>query len=446
MKIKFYASLLLIMLGSLGLKAQTGIDLYVRDSVGDIGLEPNTTNWMWMSPDIWVRNAKDGGLVHQNPEYNTSGTPNVVYVRVTNRGTQASTGYEMLRTYWAKAGTSLSWTSPWLGGVYHNGALMGSPIGMANIPILQPGQQTILAFPWVVPNPYEYTIDRWHFCLLARIVASTDPMTFTETTNLGANVKNNNNIAWKNVSVIDIIPNIVKKPGAAIAIGKQHGRIKPFYLEFIAQKVEKGKAIYEEAEVAIELDNKLAMVWEQGGKKARFIEERIEENKLIVRGNNAILDNLYFENEEVGLLDLTFNFLTEEPSEKTEYIYYVIQKEMETGEIIGGETYIINRYPKDEAPKEVVESNNVTIKLGRLENISPNPTSDKITVKYKLNGVDSAHLMIIGIYETGTSNNYILDASSSQTTLDISKYPAGLYKVVLVCNGKNVDTKSLLKQ
>lgn len=454
MKIKFYASLLLIMLVSLGLKAQTGIDLFIRDSNNDIGLEVNTITGpcIWDSPDIWTRNVKDGGLVPQNPEYNSGGTPNVVYVRVTNRGTQPSTGYELLKTYWAKASTGLSWTSPWTGGVYLINALgnpvpMGGQIGISNIPILQPGQQIIIAFPWVVPNPADYIfnppIESWHFCLLARIVTPNDPMFITETTDLGANVRNNNNIAWKNLSIVDIVPN--KKLGGAISVGV-YGKSRRVYLEFVAEKTEHGKFIFEEAEVAIELNNKLANVWEQGGKKAQFLEEGIEGNKLIVRGNNAILDNLYFEDEEVGILNLTFNFLTEEPTEKIEYTYYVIQKDAETGEIIGGETYLINRYPKGEAPKEAVESNNTTIKLSILENIAPNPTSDRVTISYKLTGVNSAYLMVSGSFGLGNSNKYTLDLNSSQTTIDISNYPTGLYNVILVCDGKMVDTKNLLKQ
>jgi hypothetical protein len=84
--------------------------------------------------------------------------------------------------------------------------------------------------------------------------------------------------------------------------------------------------------------------------------------------------------------------------------------------------------------------------LGTLENIAPNPTSDKVTISYKLTGVNSAYLMVSGSFGIGISNKYTLDLNSSQTTIDISNYPTGIYNVILVCDGKMVDTKNLLKQ
>ncbi|MDY0089583.1 MAG: S8 family serine peptidase [Flavobacteriaceae bacterium] len=46
------------------------LDLMVKDSQEDLGIEPNTvTQYFWASPDIWIRNQDDNGLTHQNPEY-----------------------------------------------------------------------------------------------------------------------------------------------------------------------------------------------------------------------------------------------------------------------------------------------------------------------------------------------------------------------------------------
>ncbi len=54
--------------------------------------------------------------------------------------------------------------------------------------------------------------------------------------------------------------------------------------------------------------------------------------------------------------------------------------------------------------------------------------------------------MIIGGYgTTATSNNYILDITSSETTINIANYPSGFYTVALVSNGEIVDAKTLIK-
>ena len=89
----------------------------------------------------------------------------------------------------------------------------------------------------------------------------------------------------------------------------------------------------------------------------------------------------------------------------------------------------------------------VKLKPSIIESISPNPTTNEIQVNYKLNGVVSAYLMIIGQYGTdGVSNNYVLDNNSSQTTVNVMNYVNGFYTVVLVCNGQIVDAKTLIKQ
>jgi hypothetical protein len=89
----------------------------------------------------------------------------------------------------------------------------------------------------------------------------------------------------------------------------------------------------------------------------------------------------------------------------------------------------------------------VTLKPSTLENITPNLATNNITVSYKLNGLNSAYLIVLGYYgSNGTSNNYILDINSSQTNLNVSNYPSGFYTVALVVNGVVVDAKTLIKQ
>ena len=110
-------------------------DLYMRDTNSDTGLEPYTgPGPVYLSPDIWVRNEPDPNFdpypfnaasppwtpqTHQNPEYRDSktGRPNYVYVRVRNRGNEASSGTERLRLYQSKASTGLSWPASWVDNV-----------------------------------------------------------------------------------------------------------------------------------------------------------------------------------------------------------------------------------------------------------------------------------------------------------------------------------------
>lgn len=491
------------------------LDLMVKDSQDDTGAEPNTvTQYMWTSDNIWVRNNNDSGLTHENPDYSANGNPNYVKVRVINKSCVASTGSEQLKLYWAKASTALGYPNPWMGGINHptTGASMGNPVGTLTIPIIPAGGVTILTFPWQVPNPANYGTDgdQWHFCLLTRIEATSDPMTFSETGDLNANVRNNNNIAWKNVTVVDILPNNVVNPGGVVAVGNPFNHPKTFFLELEIADLETGKPIYQEAEVGIKMNDVLYQAWERGGKEAQLLDPTLEEKRKIVRGNHVILDNIAFNANETGTLRLDFNFLTKELTDKTNYAYHVIQKDAETGQIIGGETFIINKNPRPifeaEAPDKEVDLNQaitisaedinepaiynwydndgnliyqgkdlqianaisekyklevistvdgfkdyteveVTLKPSTLENIVPNPATNNVLISYKLNSVSSAYLMVIGYYgSNGTSNNYILDVNSSETNLNVSNYPSGFYTVALVVNGEIVDAKTLIKQ
>ena len=489
----------------------TTLDLMVKDGVDDIGDEPNNiTPYMWASTDIWIRNSDDNGLEHQNPEYHPT-IPNYAYIRITNKSCVPSNGNEILKFYWAKAGSSLAWPESWDGNHYFSqGPLLGAPVGEGtNIPVIQPGQETIVKIPFLVPNPTNYNWfqgwEQWHFCLLARIDATLDPL--SETSDLYANVQNNNGIAWKNVTIVDVEANVTT---GTIAVGNPFNTPKTFFLEFVIEDLETGKPIFEEAEVGIKMDDVLFNAWERGGKEALHLDPTLEEKRKIIKGNNVILDNISFNPNEVGSLTLDFNFLTKELTDKPKFKYHVVQRDALTGNIIGGETYeikkknrtlfeavapdkevnlneaitisaedinepaIYNWYDNDgnliyqgkdlqianavaeKFKLEVIATTDgfkdyreveVTLKPSTLNTITPNPASNNTTISYKLNEVNSAYIMILGSYgTTNSSNNYILDLNSTQINIDLSNYPIGFYTVALICNGQIIDAKTLIKQ
>ncbi len=323
-----------------------------------------------------------------------------------------------------------------------------------------------------------------------------------------SNVKNNNNIAWKNISIVDLVAN---KTNAVVAVGNPFNESKTFVLELVKEDSETGKPIYDEAEVTLKMDATLFKAWELGGKLAQKLDPTQDETKKVVKGNHVILDNIAFKGNEMGMLNLNFNFLTQELTEKSKFVYHVIQKEKLTGAIIGGETYQIKKQSRPTfianagGDKNVNRSESITISAAEimepavynwydttgnliftgkdltiatqvatkykleviatadgfkdyfevevnlkpsvLNVIVPNPASDYVTISYKLNTIGSAYLMVIGSYgSTGMSNNYILNANSIETNINVSNYANGFYTVALVCNGQIVDAKTLVKQ
>ena len=157
-------------------------DLWIEDTPPDSGQEPNTSGQdMWLSRSIWIRNSGDGGTEHQNPLY---GETNQVYVKIRNRGGVASRPGAVLKVYYANASAGLSWPDNWFA------------VGEVSLPSIAPSnsQTYIASLPWSPPG-------QGHYCMIARIESSEDPMTYPETSNLGRNVANNNNIAWRNLNV-----------------------------------------------------------------------------------------------------------------------------------------------------------------------------------------------------------------------------------------------------
>ncbi|MNS47244.1 hypothetical protein D3C72_797670 [compost metagenome] len=232
----------------------------------------------------------------------------------------------------------------------------------------------------------------------------------------------------------------------------------------------------------------------------------------IVRANNATLNNIVFEPNELGTINLTFAFLNDDMTPQ-QFVYNIVQRDAETGAVVGGETYLVNKgetrgrrlvadagNDKKADRDEVItlsaaqlneavvynwydtEGNmiyqgkdftvsvemakkyklevvaladglkdyaevEVTMNPSSLGGIAPNPAKNNVTVSYKLNDVGSAYLTIIGSYGANrASNNYILDVKNSEINIDVTNYPSGLYTVALVCNGKIVDTKKLIKK
>jgi hypothetical protein len=234
-----------------------GPDLWMQDASDDTGSEPDPSSQpMWISNDIWVRRTNDGlaNQDHENPEYRPPGAAsNFVYVRVRNRGCSGNaTG--TLKLYWAKASSGLSWPAPWDGSVIAP-ALMGGIIGTQPVSVAA-GDDTILIFSWMPPNPADYTMfgaDQAHFCLLARIeTTATAPfgMTIPETTDLYANVQNNNNIVWKNITVVDEVPGFGRI--GSVLVANFEREVRRTELVFLAGRRDKS-SIFEWGQVFVQL-------------------------------------------------------------------------------------------------------------------------------------------------------------------------------------------------
>jgi hypothetical protein len=322
-------------------------------------------------------------------------------------------------------------------------------------------------------------------------------------------LNNNNNIAWKNVTVVDVNASNSIEPGGIVAVGNPVEQPAMYYLELEVAELETGNPIFVEAEVHLEMDEILHNAWVRGGEIAQDLEETENEEELIVKGDNVILDNIAFDPNEIGKLHLTFNFLTEELTDKPTFVYHVIQREWHTRNIVGDETFIINKelrpnfsaeandqwaYLQDEVILQasdigeeaiyrwygdedellhtgisfiISEADEETYTLevtaaadgykdytevsvfllpSEILNISPNPSNSLVTIDYKLDNCSTAELIISDLYMGNSSySSYPLDISKNQKTIDLTSFKAGYYTVGLKVDGQVVDAKTVIK-
>lgn len=488
------------------------VDLMIRDSYEDYGVEPNTnTQYFYESIDIWVRNQPDGKNIRksENVKFVNNNPTTYVYVRVTNNSCVQSTGNEKLKLYWAKASTSLNWPQNWDGSTFLNGKPMGKEIGTLNIPPLKPGEDTIVEFVWNnVPSPLMYAginPEPWHFCLLARVVANNDPMTTLEAQYVNDNTKNNNNIAWKNISIVNINGSSKDfSQGAVVMVGNPFTNRKKMRLKFFNDSNEKGNPIFIEAEVKIKLDNTLLQALDSS---TRFvnIEKTNDKNVFIVKGDNAYIDGINLNAKQMGTLYLSFNFLSKELTEKRKFNYKIEQ--FEGNKLLGGETYVVNKeYNRILNASITSNTNNVATELSsiniyedvtynwydsngtliysgseilvnnaisenyKLEIISnidgfkdyadlhisnadysnnidlyPNPTTSFLNIDYDL-GTANGYILITKIDNNSISNNYILDNWNNTISINVSNYTNGYYNVALIQNGTIIKSGIFLKK
>lgn len=177
-----------------------GPDLYVRDNVADTGEEPYAGTYLWASPDIINRTSPSSNpavdfanLTNDSLWENVeAGQDNHVYIRLQNRGNH--NGDATVNVYFSAASTFAA-PSAWI----HIGTLVETAISPGSLRIAGP-----LVFPSaLIPGT-------GHYCMIAVVTNALDP---APDHNLIASisdyldfVRNANNIAYRNMDVVDLVP------------------------------------------------------------------------------------------------------------------------------------------------------------------------------------------------------------------------------------------------
>jgi len=331
------------------------LDLYIKDRHEDVGI---SGGYDWQatrdnSPDIWVRRQNDGlvNQQHQDPEYSIV-NPNYVYVRVRNKSCDTSSAQEVLRLYWSKASSWSSWPQNWDG----TQPLIGDVIDTIIIPPLEPGKDTILEFSWNILNPSIH--NNWATCLLARIEDNPIDPIAVYPGRIDDDIFFNNNIAMKNITIIDSIIGNVPPPqvngalfpiGRYMFIGNTDEVEKTFDFKISEYSENQSVAsITEEAELKLITDQTGWDILLETVNNTEGIEIYNEENlSFIITNSEVILENVSFPSTTRIPIYVGFNFLIDEVTSEVFYTFKLEQFESSTGKILGGEQFEVTRSPRN---------------------------------------------------------------------------------------------------
>ena len=325
--------------------AGSSLDLYIKDHYSDFGYNksyPDTARFDDWS-EIWVRNQPDGRTNREMDEIEyTSSSPAYVYVRVRNKSCTTSTGNDSIGVYWSKASSGTSWPQNWDGSQPN----IGDVIAETAIPPLPPGADTILEFPWTIsPEP----LQSWGTCIMARISSASDPIQPFPGF-LAKEIRRNNNIALRNVQVLNIFPG-KKYPvvdgqelphGIQVLSGNVHeGNNDPINLHFDVPRDNENTAITGDAEVRLFLSNDFWQVFAQTDMENHSGIELVSDLELLITEPHAVIRELNFAISERASFFIGFNFLVQEVDSTYRYRYHITQYQSDS--IVGSMNFNINR-------------------------------------------------------------------------------------------------------
>jgi Metallo-peptidase family M12B Reprolysin-like len=296
---------------------------WMKDTWDDSGLEPDPKQAgtpMWKSPAIWVRNAQDGVLKqhqHQNP---VAGQTNWVYVKLHNgapAGTPAIGGE--LELYVAQASTSLTWPTDWQ-------LAATQPIASFDA-----NSTRVIEIPWISPPG--------QFSMVARWASAADPMATAEGPDLEANVRLNNNLAWRSLHDVDLTQSSNWK--ADISVSADPQAPATYEIEFRAPPNAAGRSFLSDGRLRVTVDRGLARTLRvRGAQPAQPNPRDVREFWVGPQGAVLLWRNL--DAGAQGRLHLTFSRRWAKPR-NNEFQVDVIQYRRTMGrrELIGAVSYTV---------------------------------------------------------------------------------------------------------
>jgi hypothetical protein len=155
--------------------------------------------------------------------------------------------------------------------------------------------------------------------MVARWVSSFDPMATTETTDINANVRANNNIVWRNLNIVDLVHDSSGDASFIVRNPRKERMVTSLIIR--SPKNELESSFIRNGQVTVRFDDVLMKAWRQGGGKGRGF--KTDGRTFVVTDpTGAVFENLVLD-RDVGHVNLTFKRLPNTP--RRTFIIDVVQ-------------------------------------------------------------------------------------------------------------------------
>lgn len=194
---------------------------------------------------------------------------------------------------------------------------------------------------WLTPMSEDYEncieagAENWHFCLTARVHDGEEIDGESESLlNMGIFTENNNNVAWKNISILNS-----EFSKAVVSISNPYKEEHNFSLRYKHTPNQSNEVLQDFADVYITLSEDLFKVWQAGGENSQGVKQA-RENKFLITDNEVFFDNITLEPNKLYSVTTEVNFYTQRESKTNSFDFDIVQYCSDCENvIIGGEHY-----------------------------------------------------------------------------------------------------------
>jgi hypothetical protein len=218
---------------------------------------------------------------------------------------------------------------------------------LLTVPVLQAGESVVIEIPWYPPNPADFSCfgaDQGHCCLLARIeTATTSPfgMTFLEGMDVGVNTRNNNNIVWKNITVVDSFPGFLMLAPIWLHNILLQNTVQ-IRLDLLVRP--EFEDIFDFGDVLLDLGPELFARWEQNGAAGQGF-ERVGGTRLQMFGTNAFITGIPLFEDEVKRVEVQLRLAKNYPDPRGRVFGVELEQRgapENPNQLIGGQRFVFD--------------------------------------------------------------------------------------------------------